>query len=88
MDYNFSKYRIQPTAAADYEAVNARTPAPDVDEVPGSLKVASFNVLNYFTTIDTGAFICSPSGTMECRGADTAEELTRQRDKILAAAGD
>lgn len=85
MDYNFSKYRIQPTAAADYEAVNARTPAPDVDEVPGSLKVASFNVLNYFTTIDTGAFICSPSGTMECRGADTAEELTRQRDKILAA---
>jgi predicted extracellular nuclease len=49
MDYNFSKYRIQPTAAADYEAVNARTPAPDVDEVPGSLKVASFNVLNYFT---------------------------------------
>ncbi len=85
MDYNFSKYRIQPTAAADYEALNARTPAPDVDEVPGSLKVASFNVLNYFTTIDTGAFICSPSGTMECRGADTAEELTRQRNKILAA---
>ncbi len=85
MDYNFSKYRIQPTAAADYEAVNARTTVPDVDEVPGSLKIASFNVLNYFTTLDTGAFICSPSGTMECRGADTAEELTRQRNKILAA---
>ncbi len=85
MDYNFSKYRIQPTAGADYESMNPRTLAPDVDEVPGSLKVASFNVLNYFTTIDTGAFICSPSGTMECRGADTAEELTRQRNKILAA---
>jgi len=85
MDYNFSKYRIQPSAGADYEAVNARTTTPDVDEVPGSLKVASFNVLNYFTTIDTGDLICGPSGTMECRGADTAEELTRQRDKILAA---
>lgn len=85
MDYNFSKYRIQPTAGADYEAVNARTSAPDVIEVPGSLKVASFNVLNYFTTIDTGALICGPLGNVECRGADTAEELTRQRDKILAA---
>jgi len=85
MDYNFSKYRIQPTAGADYTAVNARTDAPDIYEVPVSLKVASFNVLNYFTTIDTGAFICSPSGTMECRGADTAEELARQRAKIVAA---
>jgi len=85
MDYNFSKYRIQPTAGADYEAVNARTAAPDVIEVPGSLKVASFNVLNYFTTIDTGALICGPGGNVECRGADTAEELTRQRNKILSA---
>ena len=40
MDYNFSKYRIQPTAGADYESMNPRTLAPDVDEVPGSLKVA------------------------------------------------
>ena len=24
-------------------------------------------------------------GDQECRGADTAEELTRQRDKIIAA---
>ncbi len=85
MDYAFSKYRIQPTAGADYQAMNPRTDAPDVIEVPGSLKVASFNVLNYFTTIDTGAFICGPSGTLECRGADTAEELARQRAKILAA---
>ncbi|MEN6556296.1 MAG: ExeM/NucH family extracellular endonuclease [Anaerolineaceae bacterium] len=83
MDYNFSKYRIQPTAGADYEAVNLRTTAPDV--LPGDLTIASFNVLNYFTTIDTGALICGPLGNVECRGADTAEELTRQRDKILAA---
>ena len=51
----------------------------------GSLKVASFNVLNYFTTIDDGTWICGPSGDMECRGADTPEEFTRQRDKIIAA---
>src|SRR5690606_22508056 len=38
-----------------------------------------------FTTIDTGVYVCSPSGAMECRGADTAEELARQRAKIIAA---
>jgi predicted extracellular nuclease len=48
-------------------------------------KVASFNVLNYFTTIDTGAWICGPAGDMECRGADSADEFTRQRDKIISA---
>jgi Ca2+-binding RTX toxin-like protein len=42
-------------------------------------------VLNYFTTIDTGAFICGPAADQECRGADDVEEFTRQRDKIIAA---
>ena len=83
MDYEFSKYRIQPTQGAIYTPAN---PRPDFPELaPGDLTIASFNVLNYFTTIDTGAFICGPSGDMECRGADTPEELTRQRAKILAA---
>ncbi len=83
MDYEFSKYRIQPTQGATYTPANPRPETPEL--APGFLKVASFNVLNYFTTIDTGAWICGPSGDMECRGADTAEELTRQRAKILAA---
>ena len=83
MDYEVSKYRIQPTQGATYTAENPRPETPELD--PGFLKVASFNVLNYFTTIDTGAWICGPSGDMECRGADTPEELSRQRAKILAA---
>jgi uncharacterized protein len=83
MDYSFDLYRIHPTQGADYYPDNPRTAFPD--DVGGSLKVASFNVLNYFTTIDTGAWICGPAGTMECRGADTEEEFTRQRDKIIAA---
>ena len=85
MDYEFSKYRIQPTQGANYTEANPRPEAAEL--APGFLKVASFNVLNYFTTIDlgTGHWICGPSGDMECRGADTAEELTRQRAKILAA---
>ena len=83
MDYVFSLYRIQPTQGADYTSLNPRTALPD--DVGGSLKVASFNVFNYFTTIDTGAFICGPAGDQACRGADDASEFTRQRDKIIAA---
>jgi uncharacterized protein len=83
MDYSFNLYRIHPTQGADYTNSNPRPAQPD--EVGGSLKVASFNVLNYFTTIDAGASICGPAGNQECRGADTAEEFIRQRDKIIAA---
>jgi hypothetical protein len=79
----FGLYRIQPTDGATYTALNARTSAPD--EVGGTIQVASFNVLNYFTTIDEGAFICGPAENLECRGADSVEELDRQRTKIVEA---
>jgi len=69
LDYAFSKYRIQPTQGATYAAAN---PRPGIPAVGGTLKVASFNVLNYFTTLGS-------------RGANTAEEFTRQRAKIFAA---
>ncbi|NLG99970.1 MAG: ExeM/NucH family extracellular endonuclease [Chloroflexi bacterium] len=83
MDYSFGLYRIQPTQGAEYTPANPRPEQPE--DVGGSLKVASFNVLNYFLTIDTGDWICGPSGKMECRGADDEEELERQRAKIIAA---
>ena len=84
IDDTFGVYRIQPTEAPDYVAVNHRPEAPD--DVGGSLTVASFNVLNYFTTIDDGTNdICGPAADQECRGADDEEELLRQRTKIIAA---
>lgn len=70
IDYANDKYKIQPTQGADYLPQNLRTEAPD--EVGGTIKVASFNVLNYFTTFGS-------------RGADDAVEFQRQRDKIFAA---
>jgi predicted extracellular nuclease len=70
LSYDFGLYRIQPTTGADYESENPR-PATH-DEVGGRLEVASFNVLNYFTTLGS-------------RGADTPEEFERQHDKIVAA---
>ena len=85
LDYSFNLYRIQPTQGADYFPVNVRPSQPD--EVGGYTKVASFNVLNYFTTIDRGSafWICGPAGNQECRGADTDDELARQRAKIVSA---
>lgn len=77
-------YRIHPVGAADFTRVNARTAAPA--PVGGNVRVASFNVLNYFTTLDVAGAACFPGGTRaDCRGADSAAEFVRQRDKIVAA---
>ena len=79
----FGLYRIQPTAGADYTNANPRPSSPD--PLPGEIRVASFNVLNYFTHLDDGVNdICGPTGNLECRGADTPEELVRQQAKLVA----
>lgn len=90
MGQDFGLYRIQPTAAAAYTAVNERPVTPPA--VGGTLRAAAMNTLNYFLTLDypTGNPLdntCGPSQTLECRGADFAEpaEFTRQRDKLIAA---
>ncbi|MFQ5608829.1 MAG: ExeM/NucH family extracellular endonuclease, partial [Woeseiaceae bacterium] len=43
------------------------------------------NVLNFFSTPDTGRSVCGPSGTSGCRGADNDTELNRQLAKITTA---
>ncbi|MDP2883151.1 MAG: ExeM/NucH family extracellular endonuclease [Azonexus sp.] len=80
-----SDYRIHPTVAPVFTRANARTGAPDA--VGGNIKVASFNVLNYFTTLDaTGSAGCFPGGSRsDCRGADSALEFSRQKAKIVNA---
>ncbi len=84
LDHSFGLYRIQPTQGANYFNNNPRTTAPE--PVGGTLRLASFNTLNYFSTLDDGVNdICGPLLILECRGADDAEEFTRQRDKTIAA---
>ena len=79
-----SDFRIHPTVAPTITRANARTGVPEA--VGGNVRVASFNVLNYFTTIDKSGASCAPSGTRsDCRGADSATEFTRQKAKIVAA---
>jgi hypothetical protein len=77
MHFAFNYYRIQPTQTPAFTAANARASAPA--NIGGSLKVASFNVLNYFNGDGQGG------GFPTSRGASTAEEFVRQRDKIIAA---
>lgn len=78
------EWRIRPVTEAYNYAFTPVNPRPGVPNVGGSLKVASFNVLNYFLNIDTSD-TCSPSLNQDCRGADSAQELERQRAKLLAA---
>ncbi|NJN60340.1 MAG: hypothetical protein HC795_01305 [Coleofasciculaceae cyanobacterium RL_1_1] len=63
-------YRIMPTVTPTFNAVNPRSVTPSA--VGGTLKVASFNLQNYFTTLNS-------------RGADTASELSRQTQKLVTA---
>jgi uncharacterized repeat protein (TIGR01451 family) len=83
MNHAYGLYLVEPVGPITFTHSNPRPTAPD--PVGGSLQVASFNVLNYFSTIDDSGDICGPSGDMGCRGADSASEFTRQRDKIINA---
>jgi predicted extracellular nuclease len=78
-------HRLIPTENVSFTAANARGQHSSVPSVPGDLKIASFNVLNYFTTLDGNGAICGPSSNMNCRGADDANELARQKTKIVNA---
>lgn len=82
LDEAFGQYRIRPVGTVPFASGNPPGPAPAVG---GDLTVASFNVLNFFETFDTGASVCGPVSSSGCRGADNANELDRQRTKITAA---
>jgi uncharacterized repeat protein (TIGR01451 family) len=72
LSYAFGDYRLQPTSTPTFVHAN---PRPAAGLVRGWLRVAGFNVLNYFNgpTFPTA------------RGADTPAEFDRQRRKIITA---
>jgi predicted extracellular nuclease len=86
-------YRIHPVGAVNFTRANPRTATPTA--VGGNVRVASFNVLNYFTTFVDGTTADGQSGqgctlggatsASNCRGANNLAEFNRQRDKIVAA---
>jgi predicted extracellular nuclease len=82
MSYAFGVYEVHPTQSVSFTRVNVR---PDVPDVGGTIQVAAYNVLNYFTTLDDSGNICGPNADLGCRGADNAFEFERQKAKLVTA---
>jgi predicted extracellular nuclease len=75
-------WRLMPVAVPRFSHDNPRPAAP---EKRGTLRVAGFNVLNFFSGLDTGRRSCGPQGTDGCRGADDEREQARQLAKLVTA---
>ncbi|MES2741040.1 MAG: ExeM/NucH family extracellular endonuclease [Pseudomonadota bacterium] len=85
-------FKLQPTVTPRFSRDNPRAAPPHL--VHGNVKVASANVLNFFTTFTNGADVFGQTGQgctlgatstkSHCRGADNLAEFVRQRDKIVA----
>lgn len=78
----YETWRLMPTEDIVFADDN---PRPGPPSVAGSIRVASFNVLNFFSNIDTGAANCGPQKSANCRGADSDQELSRQLEKTVTA---
>jgi len=78
LSYDFGAWRVLPTSAPAFVPSNARPPAP-ILPATSNLKVAGFNVLNFFNGDGLGG------GFPTARGANTALEFGRQKSKIVNA---
>ncbi|MBN1681679.1 MAG: ExeM/NucH family extracellular endonuclease [Anaerolineae bacterium] len=76
VDHRFGEYRVQAVGPVEFDSANPRANAPE--PVGGRLRVAGFNVLNYFNGDGSGG------GFPTSRGADNPDEFRRQRDKIIS----
>jgi predicted extracellular nuclease len=84
-------FKLQPTAAPVFSQDHPRAAPPAL--APGNVKVASANVLNYFTTFTNGSDVAGQTGQgcllggvsnkSNCRGADNLNEFNRQSAKIV-----
>lgn len=78
LGYGFNQWRVQPLPGADAPVLQVVRPAvPSFGAL--DVKLASFNVLNYFNGDGQGGGFPTP------RGAKTAADFARQRSKIIAA---
>ncbi len=78
IDYSFNEYRILPLTEPAFSSANPRVPEPQLS-YQGNIRVASFNVLNYFNGDGNGG------GFPTSRGAATLFEFERQSAKIVNA---
>jgi uncharacterized protein len=83
LTYDFGEFKVlvDGTLSID-ESTNSGAREDTPADVGGDIQVASFNVLNYFTTFSGGT---GPNGDLNPRGADNQVELDRQTAKIVDA---
>ena len=79
LGYGYGKWRVQPLPGAGAPVVQTARPKAPPAFGPLDLKLASFNVLNYFNGDGEGG------GFPTARGAKTPEDFARQRRKIILA---
>jgi predicted extracellular nuclease len=78
-DYAFGEYRLRLPETVDFKLDEDTNPVPlKPEEVGSEYKVASLNVLNFFTTLKG-----STDNGKSPRGADNPEELARQTAKLV-----
>ncbi|SPJ34409.1 ExeM/NucH family extracellular endonuclease [Kushneria phyllosphaerae] len=91
LDFSHQQWRVQNDQGLDFQPANPRLDQPEVQALNDApLKVASFNVLNYFNTLDqSNNQITTPEGTQHSpRGANSEAEFVRQQDKLVSAIND
>ena len=81
LNFSFNEYRVQPIGPVDFQPTNPRPATPE--DVGGDLTVASFNVLNFFTTLDVPGNPGSGPNGLAPRGADSQTEFDRQIEKLV-----
>jgi predicted extracellular nuclease len=79
LGYGYGRWRLQPLAGAEAPVIRVTRPLAPPAFGPLDLKLASFNVLNYFNGDGAGGGFPTP------RGAKTPADFARQRAKIILA---
>jgi len=84
LNYTFSEWHVRSVADGSniFADTQPREQAPPARG--GSLDIASFNVLNFFRTLDLSAASTTAIG-LEPRGANTTAEFDRQVSKLITA---
>ena len=83
LTYSFDRWQIRSTVDGGnvFERTNPRPETPP--DIGGELKMTSFNVLNFFTTLDMDDITVGTNGDAELTGADSVEEFDRQLAKLV-----
>ncbi|MCE4556330.1 ExeM/NucH family extracellular endonuclease [Pelomonas cellulosilytica] len=92
---DFGMYKLHPldVAGVSFARTNLRVAKPQV--TGGNVRIASANVLNFFTSFTNGSLVAGSAGcsldgatsNSNCRGADNLTEFNRQLAKTVAELG-